>query len=210
MEKPKNNNSAKRLLDNLKNPALLLASELPPKNSKPHPHLSETWHRVVQEVERLSGGRYSVTKDQNKFDVEPEHDTLIKVYDHKEGCGHFSWLSLLQMTKMNKLDQWCCYCSEPLSFKHIGPDLVDVQRFVETRSGGKTFFSTSNELEGASLCDVVSLNCLAPSCKGMHYSTTFAWFLNESEPAPTFLSPPPTCGCPACTEALIRKMTGHA
>jgi hypothetical protein len=162
----------------------------------------------VQEVEKLSGSRFSVAMDQNKFEEEPQHDTLIKVYDHKEGCGHVSWLSLPHMASMKQqLDEWCCYCSEPKSFKQIGPDLADCQHLVEVRSDGAVHYNWRNSVDGC-FTDVYEFFCFKP--EHGWYCSPFTWFLEESKPTSSFLSPPPTNGCPHCTEELIRKKTGHA
>lgn len=195
---------AKRLLDRLKLPSLQLGPKMPPSTLTPRPHLSLAWRRVAQEVEDLSGGRFSLAKDQNSFDLEPRHDMLFKVYDHKEGCGHYSWLTMPLMTSIKQLDRWCCYCSEPMSFSHIGPSLADCQHLVGIRSGNAVHYNWRNSVEGC-LTDVKEFFCFKP--EHGWYCTPFTWYLEESKPISSFLGPPPTNACPHCTEELIMKKT---
>ena len=92
-ESPKvnTNSKAKRLLDRLKLPSLQLGSKMPPSTSTPRPHLSETWRRVAEEVEDLSGGRFSLANDQNDFDQEPQHDTLCGFRSHPATDSAANW-----------------------------------------------------------------------------------------------------------------------
>jgi len=196
--------AALRLLDKLKSPLLKLASQLPSTTKpQPHRHLSPGMRQVATAIESLSGGRFSLARDQRDPGSDLSLLTRLKIYDHK--CGHCSWLTVGQMEGLqNHLDKWCAYCAaEPMSFQHIG-DLTSVQRFVELRSGGKTFFSTNNEIEHADFSDIMAFNCLHP-CRGMLYHIPFNWFLVESAPLTVFESIPRTCGCPACTDDQIIK-----
>ena len=202
MEKSTNDNPPKRLLERLRSPLLNFASEIP-QTPNPRSHLSLVSRRVAQEIENLSRGRFSLAKDQDHFCQTPSQYARFKIYDHV--CGHYSWLTLPQMVTIRQLDRWCCHCGEPMSFEHIGPTLEDVQRFVEIRSGGKTFFSRRNTLEGQDMSDVFLFNCLNP-CRGLLYETPFTWFLRESSPATSFSDlVPPTCGCPSCAHEMIAK-----
>jgi hypothetical protein len=199
--------AALRLLDKLKSPLLKLASQLPlTTKPQPHRHLSPGMRQVATAIESLSGGRFSLAREQR----DPESDlsllTRLKVYDHT--CGHYSWLTVGQMDALqNRLDKWCAYCAEePMSFQHIG-GISDCQRFVELRSGGRTHFNPRNIIDDADFTDIMKFNCLASTCKGLFYEIPFSWFLYESKPLSSFPDLPieHTCGCPACTDRQIIK-----
>ncbi len=186
---------ARRLLERLKSPFLHIASQLPSTTHTPHfhQHVSPDVRQLAAKVETLSGSRFILTRDQS-IDVKNLNKfALLKVYDI--ACGHSSWLSLAQMeADSSRLDRWCCYCGEPRSFRHIGDD--SVHRFVELRSGGRTFFSRRNETDGRDLTDIFLFNCLV--CKGGHYDAPFTWFLRDSKPGSS-----ETCGCPCCEAKLM-------
>ena len=195
---------AERLLDKLKSPLLSLASNLPPKQN-PQSHFSLVKRQISQEIEGLSGGRFTLAKGQ-KFCYEiPDQYTPLKLVCHE--CQQYSWVTIGQLSAyIDNPQKCCCYCEEPLSLEHIGPTLPDVQRFVEVRSGGKTFFSMSNTILGGDLSDIYAFNCLNP-CRGLLYDTPFIWFLRDSKPVKSIsgFTSEQTCGCPCCTDKLIRK-----
>lgn len=209
MQKSKKTTTAQRLLERLKSPLLFLASQQPLNPKTPHPHhrfASPAVKQIARAVESLSQGRYTLARDQEIVDEELTHLSRVKIYDHL--CGHYSWMTLAQMDALQeRLKTWCAYCAdEPISFRHIG-NIDDVCRFVELRSGGKARFNPRNDIEHNDFTDIFAFNCLSPSCKGMYFETSFAWFLHESKPLTAFPDFPfeQTCGCPACTDIVKQK-----
>lgn len=198
-------NNAQRLLDKMKSPLLSLASNLP-QTQTPHSHVSLVKRQISQEIEKLSEGRFSLAKGQKFCNETPDQYTLLKLVCHE--CQQYSWVTIGQLSAyIDNPQKCCCYCEEPLSLEHIGPTLPDVQRFVEVRSGGKTFFSMSNTILGCDLSDIYAFNCLNP-CRGLLYETPFIWFLRDSKPVKSFsgFTSEQTCGCPCCTDRQIQKI----
>jgi hypothetical protein len=186
--KNRHDNPAKRLLDRLKSPMLFIASEIP-LTQNPQSPLSQKTGPIALEVENLSGGRFSLAKDQELPDPNYEYyqDCVLKVLDHV--CGHYSWVSINQMKVLNSKS--CAHCFKPLSLEHIGSTKAEIQEYIlENR---KVFFSHRNSIEYADLSDVFYLNCL--TCGGMAFESTLSRVFDT-----------PWAGCPCC-ETKFRSQT---
>jgi len=196
--KSKTQNNAERLLERLKSPLLHIASKLPQNTKNPHSHRHVTLsvRQLSAKVENLSGGRFVLAKDQQINFQGLTRSTRLKIYDAE--CGHCSWFSQAQMeTYALQLNRWCCFCGNPISFEHIGNgDKAAIQRFVEIRSSGATFFSWRNTIIGFDMSDIFIFNCII--CGGLSYEAPFLWFLRDSKPGAST----ETCGCPCCEQKL--------
>jgi hypothetical protein len=172
-----------RLLERLKSPLLHIASKIP-QTRNPHSHFPHDMRPYAAQVEKLSGGRFSLARDQQLNSHDWTRDTRLKLLDHV--CLQYSWVSLTQLEQLGGSEKCCCYCGEPMSISHIGNDITSMQRFTQVRTGGRIFYNHRNKVENADIKDVFLFHCITP-CKGLPYDSTFREVLNT-----------PNAGCPCC------------
>jgi hypothetical protein len=183
---------AKRLLEELNSPLLLLASQLP-ERSYPHRSDSLSLSSLAAEIEKISRSRFSLARDQKLINNELSRYTRLQLIHHE--CQHYSWLSIAQLETLGGGKECCCYCSDsPLSLQHIGYELTSIQRYVELISYGQTRFSQLNTIDYADLSDIFIFQCLSSSCKKLEYDAPFSWFLET-----------PWRGCPSCKAKIYGK-----
>lgn len=176
--------AARRVLTKLKSPFLCLASELPPNALSQASLIAK---KISREVEDLTGGRFSLSKDQNLggYDEEMMRCLKLRMYDHQ--CGQYTWLSLAQVRVLGP-ERACCYCFEPQNLEQIGGK-IEIQKFVLHRSHQKAYFGNRNSI--GDITDVYEFICIR--CKSMSYDAPFTRFVSDS---------PDTNGCPCCEQKL--------
>lgn len=181
----KTHSNVKRLLDSLKIPSLMVASQILHNSPSSPSVLSPTTRRAQGEILSLSGGR--LTLAENCF-----HGELFKHRLYDSQCGNYFWSSLGLIKSLGH-DLVCPYCTDKhlVGFDQIG-GLAEVMRFVLIKGLGKTYFLSRNRLgELGESCRFYCSECKIP------YDASFASFLAQAGR---------TNACPSC---LAKKGATH-
>jgi hypothetical protein len=182
------NMSAKRLLDKLKSPYLVQASQLY-KPQKPLPPISLPARQIAREIDSLSGGRLALSQDfSSKEELRFLQSRKLRIFD--EQCGRFFFMSLAKIRAVGA-DKSCVHCNTPAELEEIGGK-VDIQQFVLQRSKFNTYFGRKNRI--GDITDIYQFTCIR--CQSFHYDAPFIWFLRDS---------PGTNACPRCERRFQAK-----